>query len=155
MQGRGINATAQPLRVVLDTNQIIAAGSAWLVTGDPSPDNNTCRRLLIKIATDHTGLYSGKVVGEYLEKLVDRNHPHDRALRLITYIMGAFSRIEITTQSAPFQPSDPDDEVFLICAIDGDADYLVSDDHSLTNLKSSYSKPVISKSGELAEALGV
>lgn len=51
-------------------------------------------------------------------------------------------------------PSDPDDEIFLLCAIDGNADYLVSEDHSLTNLKSSYAKPVIGRGGELVDALG-
>jgi predicted nucleic acid-binding protein len=93
-------------------------------------------------------------VGEYIEKLVDLGHPRDRTLKLMTYIMGSFVRVIITTMSAPVQPSDPDDEVFLLCAIDGNADYLVSEDHSLTNLKDSYSKPVIGKSDELAQALG-
>ena len=32
--------------------------------------------------------------------------------------------------------------------------YLVSEDHSLTNLRSSYTKPVIGKSEELAGLLG-
>jgi predicted nucleic acid-binding protein len=63
-------------------------------------------------------------------------------------------RVSITTVSAPVSPSDPDDEIFLICAIDGNADYLVSDDHSLTNLKASYSKPVIGMSRDLVQVLG-
>jgi predicted nucleic acid-binding protein len=144
----------QCYRVVLDTNQIVAAGSGWLDHGTPSPDNNTCRRILIRVAESHTGLYSGKVVGEYLEKLVDLGHPRERSLRLMIYIMGAFSQVMITITSAPVPPADPDDEVFLLCAIDGNADYLVSDDHHLTDLKSSYAKPVIGKSGELAGPLG-
>ena len=57
-------------------------------------------------------------------------------------------------KAAPHRPSDPDDEIFLLCALDGLADYLVSDDHSLTDLKSKYLKPVIGKSAELAEQLG-
>jgi predicted nucleic acid-binding protein len=93
-------------------------------------------------------------VGEYLEKLVDLAHPHGRALRLMTYIMGAFNKVVITTKTAPIPPSDLDDEIFLLCAIDGDADYLVSDDRHLTDLKSSYAKPVIGMSGELAGPLG-
>lgn len=144
----------QNYRVVLDTNQIIGAGAGWLDHGVRSPDNNACRRILIRVAELHTGLYSGKVVGEYLEKLVDQAHSRERALKLITYIMGAFSRVKITTKAAPVRPYDPDDESFLLCAIDGDADYLVSDDFDLTNLKSSYAKPVIGKSKELASALG-
>jgi predicted nucleic acid-binding protein len=85
---------------------------------------------------------------------VDLGHPRERALKLMIYIMGAFSRVTITTVSVPVPPSDPDDEVFLLCAIDGNADYLISEDHALTNLKSSYTKPVIGQSEELAETLG-
>jgi predicted nucleic acid-binding protein len=85
---------------------------------------------------------------------VDLGHPRECALKMMTYIMGAFSQVTITTVSAPVPPSDPDDEVFLLCAIDGNADYLVSEDHALTNLKSSYAKPVIGRSEELAETLG-
>lgn len=141
-------------RVVLDTNEVVGAGTGWLDHGVPSPDTNACRRILIRVAEFHTGLYSGKVVGEYLEKLVDLGHPRERALKLMTYIMGAFSQVTITTKSVPVPPTDPDDEIFLLCAIDGNADYLVSEDHALTNLKTSYTKPVIGRSGELARALG-
>lgn len=143
----------QNYRVVLDTNEIVGAGTRWMDHGVPSPDNNTHRRILIRVAESHTGLYSGKVVGEYLEKLIDLGHPRERTLKLMTYIMGAFSRVTIITKSAPVPPSDPDDEVFLLCALDGDADYLVSEDHALTNLKASYTKPVIGKGEELAETL--
>jgi predicted nucleic acid-binding protein len=144
----------QSYRVVLDTNEVVGAGTGWLDHGVPSPDKNIHRRVLIRIAETHTGLYSGKVVGEYLEKLVDLGHPRERTLKLMTYIMGAFSLVKITTKSAPVPPSDPDDEVFLLCAIDGDADYLVSEDHALTSLKPSYAKPVIGKCGELAATFG-
>ena len=85
---------------------------------------------------------------------MDLGHPSERTLRLIEFIMGAFSPISITSVAAPFRPSDLDDEVFLLCAIDGNADYLISEDHSLTNLKASYVKPVIGKSADLASALG-
>jgi predicted nucleic acid-binding protein len=144
----------QTFRVVLDTNQVVGAGTGWLDRGVPTPDKNACRRILIRVAESHTGLYSGKVVGEYLEKLVDLGHPRERTLKLMTYIMGSFSLVTITTVSAPVRPSDLDDEIFLLCAIDGNADYLVSEDHSLTNLRTSYSKPVIGKSEELAQVLG-
>ena len=145
---------SQSYRVVLDTNEVVGAGTGWLDHGIPASDTNTHRRILIRVAESHTGLYSGKIVGEYLEKIVDLGHPRERALKLMTYIMGAFSQVTITTTSAPVPPADPDDEIFLLCAIDGDADYLVSEDKHLTAIKGSYTKPVIGKSGELAEALG-
>lgn len=143
----------QRYRVVLDTNAIIGAGTGWMERGRPVADTNIYRRVLIRVAEFHIGLYSGKVVGEYLEKLVDRGHPRDRTLKLMTYIMGAFSQVTITTKSAPVPPKDPDDEVFLLCAIDGDADYLVSEDRALTDLRTSYIKPIIGKSHDLAATL--
>ena len=72
----------QTYRVVLDTNEIVGAGTGWLDFGVPSPDENPCRRVLIRVAESHTGLYCGKIVGEYLEKLVDRGHPRERTLKL-------------------------------------------------------------------------
>lgn len=145
---------SQIYRVVLDTNEIVAAGSRWIDHGVPSPDTNTSRRVLIRVAEAHAGLYTGKIVGEYLEKLVDLRHPPERAMKLMTYIMGAFSKVVITSQSAPMPPADPDDEVFLLCALDGNADYLVAEDHHLTDLKPHYAKPLIGRSKEFAEALG-
>jgi predicted nucleic acid-binding protein len=144
----------QGYRVVLDANEVIGAGSKWLERGVPSPDKNTHRRVLLRVAESHIGLYSDKIVGEYLEKLVALNHPKDRALKMMIYIMGAFLEVKVTTENAPVPPADPDDEVFLLCAIDGNADYLVSEDQHLTDIKSSYAKPVIGRSDELAGALG-
>lgn len=145
---------AESYRVVLDTNQIIAAGTRWLERGQPPQDNNTCRRVLIRVAESHRGLYCGKIIGEYLEKLVDLNHPPDRAQRMITYIMGAFTPVKLTSAAAPVRPSDSDDEVFLLCAIDGNAHYLVSEDKSLLDLKDSYKSLVIGNSLDLAATLG-
>jgi predicted nucleic acid-binding protein len=144
----------QSYRVVLDTNEVVGAGTGWLDHGVPVPDVNVHRRVLIRVAESHTGLFSGKIVGEYLEKLVDLGHPKERAVKMIAYIMGAFSRVTIVSQAAPVPPADPDDEIILLCAIDGKADYLVSEDRHLTDIKGSYVKPVIGRSDELAATLG-
>jgi predicted nucleic acid-binding protein len=141
-------------RVVLDTNQIIGAGSAWLEHTRPMPDPNWHRRILIRVALTHTGLYCDKVIGEYLEKLVHHGHPWERCIKMMAYIMGSFTCVKLTTKEAPFRPSDLDDEVFLLCAIDGEADFLISEDSALTDLVERYSKPRIGKSGDLAVSLG-
>jgi predicted nucleic acid-binding protein len=145
----------QKYRVVLDTNEIVGAGTGWLDHGIPATDPNPHRRVLIGVAESHEGLYSGKIVGEYLEKLVDLGHPKERAVKMITYLMGAFSQVQVTTKVTPVPPADPDDEVFLLCAIDGDADYLVSEDKHLIAIKGSYTKPIIGKSDELIVVLGL
>jgi len=125
-------------RFVLDTNQIVGGGTAWIM-GTPPVPTNVKSKLLCHIATHQTGLYCGKIVGEYLEKLVDLGHPPERAKEMVAYILGAFHRVALVTKSAPFPPTDPDDEVFLLCAIDGQAHYLVTDDKHLLALKEKYS----------------
>lgn len=142
-------------RIVLDTNQIVGAGTGWLERGRPSPDPNTCRRILICVAESHCGLYCGKIIGEYLEKLVDLKHPRERVLKMITYLMGAFTRVTITTVASPVRPTDLDDEIFILCAIDGQAHYLITEDKDLLNLKYSYSQLVIGCSDDLAPILKV
>lgn len=136
---------AANLRLVLDTNQIVGAGSRWLVSGPGYASSNLHVRLLRLTATEHTGLYCDEIIDEYLEKLLDRNHPPDRAARLITYILGAFDDVQLVTTRAPVRPCDPDDEVFLLCAIDGDAHYLVSEDGDLLDLADEYEHPTIAQ----------
>ena len=145
--------TADGVRIVLDTNQIVGAGSRWL---DESVANaNEHRRLLVCVAERFSGLYCDCIIDEYLRKLLERRHPPERARKLITYIMGAFVRIETVSESAPVPPIDSDDEIFLICALDGDADWLVSEDTDLLDLKGSYPRPQIGRCGEIMNALGI
>ncbi len=135
--------TAAVFRVVLDTNEIVAAGSRWLDTGTPSSGRNEHLRLLIVVATRHSGLYCDEILDEYARVLLERRHPPDRVRRLLTYIQGAFAPVEVTSTAAPVPPSDPDDEIFLLCALDGDADYLVSEDDHLLKLRPHYERPLI------------
>jgi len=69
--------------------------------------------------------------------------------------MGSFTRVAIVSESAPVPPVDPDDEIFPICALDGDADWLVSGDTDLLDLKASYPRPQIGRCGEIMNALGI
>ena len=147
--------TADGVRIVLDTNQIVGAGSRWLDGSVADANVNDHRRLLVCVAEEHAGLYCDGIIDEYLEKLLERRHPLGRARKLITYIMGSFTRIEIVSESAPVPPIDPDDEIFLICALDGDADWLVSEDTDLLVLKASYARPQIGRCGEIMNALGI
>ena len=133
--------TAAVYRVVLDTNEIVAAGSRWLDTGLPSSGHNAHLRLLILVATRHRGLYCDEIVDEYARILIERGRPSNRARRLLTCIQGAFTPVKITSAAAPTPPVDPDDEVFLLCALDGDADYLVSEDRHLLDPRPHYQRP--------------
>lgn len=141
------------LRVVLDTNQIVGAGSRWLSAPVPSPDPNPHRRLLVCVAANHTGLYCTPIIREYIEKLLERGHPEARVRELIAYLIGSFESVTVVSSAAPVPPSDPDDEIFLICAIDGAADYLVSEDRHLLNLRDSYRHPEIGRCADVVDIL--
>ena len=59
--------------------------------------------------------------------------------------------VPITTVQPPVPSRDPDDDMFLLCALDGDADYLVSEDDDLLSLKNHYARPsIVSCAGALA-----
>ena len=138
---------------MLDTTEIVAAGSRWLLHAVPTPDPNQSRRLLLCVATRHVGLYCRPIIREYIEKLLERGSPSDRVLEMVVYLIGAFEEVTVFSSVAPIRPPDPDDEIFLICAIDGSADYLVSEDRHLLDLKDSYQRPVIGSCADLVRIL--
>lgn len=139
-------------RVVLDTNQIISAGTRWI---DPLYVNSSEAIELVRIvAREHTGLYTGKIMGEYVEKLLDRGHPPERVTQLSGLLMGVFEMVIVVDRKCDPAPADPDDEVFLVCALDGNADYLVSNDSDLLDLKGHYNPPVILERKDALTALG-
>lgn len=145
---------ARRLRLVFDTNQIVGAGSRWLVPGAPQlAGPNRHLRLLLLTLREHTGLYCDEILDEYLTTLLERRHPSDRARMLVALIRGAFAEVRLATTTAPVPPRDPDDEVFLLCAIDGDADFLVSEDRDLLDLCAAYSRPVIASCSRVLEDL--
>ena len=90
---------------------------------------------------------------EYVEKLLARGHPHERVSGLVALVHGAFEEVALTTRAAPFRPADSDDEVFVLCALDGDAGYLVSEDRALLVLDRHYAF-AIGRCVELLRELG-
>jgi predicted nucleic acid-binding protein len=142
-------------RYVLDTNQIVATGSGWLDNGPPDPDPVHERRLLIHVAKNETGLYCSQIAGEYLEKLLDRGSPPERAVRMIQYLIGAFEKVETITEHAHHPPTDADDEIFVICALDGNADLLISEDAAVLELQPHYLPLIISCARDETLRLGI
>lgn len=134
-------------RLVLDTNRIVAAGSRWIEKGLPGRPN--CHlRILVLVLVRHRGLYTDAMLAEYSAKLIERGSPEDRVRRMVGDIANAFERVVVVSERAPAPPRDPDDEEFLLCAIDGDADYLVSEDNDLLSLRGEYSRPTIARCEE-------
>jgi predicted nucleic acid-binding protein len=122
---------------VFDTNQVIGAGTRWLVNPEFAQPNEKAR-LICHVAKNHRGVYSREIVGEYLVKLHQLGHTTERSAKLLAIITGSFECIKLRTKSCSHPPSDPDDEVFILCALDGPADYLVTEDRALLDVKDHY-----------------
>lgn len=135
------------LRCVLDTNQIVGAGSRWIAHGIPAQP--TCHlRVLLLLIVRHQGLYSQAMLREYRKKLEERGSGPERAEFLVAIVAAAFERVVVVSERAPTPPRDPDDEKFLLCALDGDADYLISEDKDLLSLRDEYARPTIARCEE-------
>lgn len=142
-------------RVVLDTNQIVGAGTRWLAGDVRGANWNHHRRMLAHVAAQHVGLYCSEIIDEYIEKLTSKGHPPDRIKKLLALLGGAFEEVGLTTAAPPVAPPDPDDAVFILCCLDGNADYLVSEDKGLLGLNKAYPSFAIGGCAELMDVLGV
>ena len=142
-------------RVVLDTNQIVGAGTRWLVGDVPEANWNLHRRMLVHVAAKHVGLYCSEIIDEYIEKLTTKGHPPDRIRKLLAVLDGTFEEVALTTTVPPVAPPDLDDAVFILCCLDGKADYLISEDSDLLRLDTAYPSFAIGRCAEFMEVLGV
>lgn len=124
-------------RVVLDTNVVIGAGSRWLASDPPQPAS-PLQHLVNRVALQHDGLYCQEIIDEYAELLARRNHPPERAARYLAFIMELFTSVPVTSTTCHTVPPDPDDLVFILCALDGNADWIVSDDGHLLQVRPAY-----------------
>ena len=142
-------------RVVLDTNQIVGAGTRWLIGDVPNANWNHHRRMFVHVAAKHVGLYCSEIIDEYIQKLTTKGHPPDRIEKLLAVLDGNFEEVGLTTTAPPVAPSDADDAVFILCSLDGKADYLVSEDKDLLGLDTAYPSFSIGRCAELMDVLGV
>lgn len=126
------------LRAVFDTNVIIAALKS------KNPDSPTVELLKRWRNDEFILLYADDLLLEYREKFITRNI--DAALRIAFLanldVLG--ERIELAPdQIKRVVSNDPDDDIFVACAIVGKATHLVSYDPHLLNLGEAYHGVVI------------
>jgi len=124
-------------RVVLDTNTIISAGSRWLAN-EPHRPVSLIQRLVFAVASSHVGLYCQEILDEYVELMVRRKHPQDRIALFVSFIHELFTCVAVVSVTCHTLPTDADDEIFILCALDGSADILVSDDKHLLRIREAY-----------------
>lgn len=125
------------LRAVLDTNVILAAHR----TVDPaSPNLEILARWRRR---EFHFLYSTDTLAEYAEQLLKQGIAADEIEEFIRLLARHGEEILILFFHFRHYPVDPDDVMFLLCAINGGASHLVSYDDRLLSLRPFYA-------GELA-----
>lgn len=119
------------IRIVLDTNLFVSA----LLKSDSNPDKiiNLVRdEKVLLLISDAIGDEINRVL--FYPKIRKRLVATDKELQNFVRLLRT---VAITTPgllTIPPLAVDPDDTKYLICAVEGRADYIVSGDHHLTDL---------------------
>ena len=143
-------------RVVLDTNVILGAGSRWVMADPPAPLPDHFESLVVhRVTHSHDGLLCEDMLLEYAEKLQLFKHPAARIERYLGYLILTCDVVEIAQFYCDPRPKDVDDVIFILCALNGEADYLISEDHHLLDLKGAYDPPKIRTREEMREPLAI
>ncbi len=121
------------LRAVFDTNIIIAALKS------KNPNSPTIELLRLWQSGQFVLLYADKILNEYQEKLEAKRVDHATRITFLAnlYALGEYIELE-STQIQPVVVDDPDDDVFVACALVGQATHLVTYDAHLLNLGETY-----------------
>jgi hypothetical protein len=119
-------------RAVLDTNVVIAAIRSRNVN---SPTVELIRRWL---NAEFALLYSRTIYREYARKLNTLNADPQRAARFLEDVLNLGVRIAVRSEQIKPVTADPKDNVFVACALIGNATHLVTYDPHIRNLGSEY-----------------
>ncbi|MDU1095806.1 MAG: putative toxin-antitoxin system toxin component, PIN family [Clostridium sp.] len=129
------------MRVVLDTNVFI---DAFFGT------NENCKLILRKEHNGEFNIIMSKEMNEELIRMIQSSMKklemsEDEEAIVYRMLMRALFRTEKIEPKIKFTKcSDKDDNMFFACAIDGNADYIISRDHHIHNLKNA-DKPILNK----------
>lgn len=119
------------IRIVLDTNLFVSA----LLKPDSNPDRiiNLVReeKVLLLISDDICNEIMRVL---FYPKIRKRLATSDEELQNFVKLLRTVAIVTIGTTTLPPLAADPDDTKYLICAVEGRADYIVSGDHHLTDL---------------------
>lgn len=119
------------IRIVLDTNLFVSA----LLKSGSNPDS------IIQLVRDEKVLLliSDSICNEISRvlaypKIRKRLAVSDEELGNFLQLLGTVAIITPGTLNLPPLAADPDDKKYLVCAVEGHADFIVSGDHHLTDL---------------------
>ncbi len=119
------------IRIVLDTNLFVSA----LLKPGSSPD------IILRLVKDEKVLLlmSGSICLEISRvltypKIRKRLIASDEELKNFVQLLSTVAIITPDTLNLPPLDADPDDTKYLVCAVEGHADFIISGDHHLTDL---------------------
>lgn len=119
------------IRIVLDTNLFVSA----LLKPGSNPD------IILRLVKDEKVLLlmSGSICLEISRvltypKIRKRLIASDEELKNFVQLLSTVAIITPDTLNLPPLDADPDDTKYLVCAVEGHADFIISGDHHLTDL---------------------
>jgi hypothetical protein len=119
------------IRIVLDTNLFVSA----LLKPGSNPD------IILRLVKDEKVLLlmSGSICLEISRvltypKIRKRLIASDEELKNFVQLLSTVAIITPDTLNLPPLAADPDDTKYLVCAVEGHSDFIISDDHHLTDL---------------------
>ena len=119
------------IRVVLETNLFVSA----LLKPDSNPD-----RIITLVREEKVLLLISDAICDeitkvlYYPKIRKRLAASDEELLNFVKLLRTVAIVTPGSLNLPPLAADPDDTKYLICAVEGRADYIVSGDHHLTDL---------------------
>ncbi len=127
------------IRAVFDTNLLVS----YLLTHRP-PIATLIDRYL---AGEEIGLVTAPELLDELNRVLEyprlkRYYSEEERKRFVALVL-ALSEIVELPESIPSICRDPDDDVFIACAVAGDADVIVSGDHDLLDLEQVGDIPIL------------
>lgn len=120
------------IRVVLDANQFVSA----LLKPGSNPD-----RIIRLVREERVLLLMSEAICDELARVLTyprisrRLNASDDDLRRFVSRLRSVAVITPGTLALPPLAADPDDTGYLVCAVEGKADFIVSGDHHLTDLR--------------------
>lgn len=114
-------------RTVLDTNIILSSRSKNINSPNVEVVELWKSRKFIL-------LFSDDVLIEYIEKLADKGMNDDDIVEFTNTVLNMGEYVEIGFFHLQYYPTDQDDIAFVLCAENGNADFLVSYDNHLLRL---------------------
>ncbi len=122
--------TEKKPKVVLDTNIIVSAALAR--EGSPA-------KIFEMLISDKIQNFTTKEISEEIEEVLNRKEISTRVSEeFCEFLLAVYKQKSILVQPTSFPKivsEDPDDDKFVHCAIAAKADYIVSGDSHLLNIK--------------------